>query len=250
MPQGCGMYVMDLSVAHQGTPLQAAQRAKNAGLNFVALEACWQNSADEHTPVNTLDLDDYGAAFAEAGIDVWVWGYPWGSPEQITRFVARMREAARSAKATGILLDPELGFKDERAPFMRDLLEQTIDSLDEGLGLGFSSYGLTSVHKDFPWQLAGGYGWGSPQLYTVGLPIARSAIKQWREIGWFHLIASVPTFGPNSGPNLAAYASSIAEHTEGVCFWQWRGTDKEEWRAIEAVAKRYQTVAPERRTVA
>lgn len=244
-PRGVGIYTMALERAVQGTPEQAARRLASAGVSFVALLACWQEDG-RHGPANVEDLRTYGPAFAEAGIDVWVWGYPWGTPECVTRFVQRMREAALDAQAVGVLLDPELGFKGAGAPFMRDLVEQTVDSLDESLGLGVTSYGLTSAHRDFPWAQCAGYGWGSPQLYTVPLATAQRAIEQWREFGWQHIVPSVPTFGPNSEARLAAYAGAIAGMSDGLAFWQWKGTSREEWRAIEACARMFADVPPER----
>lgn len=243
VPTGIGMYIMDLSRKHTGTPAQAAKRAADAGLGFVAILGCWQEKSPSGL-ANASDLDDYGAAFREADVDVFVWGYPWGSPECIDRFVPTMRKAADMAGARGIILDPELGFKADRAKYMPMLLQRTVDSLDESLGLGITSYGLTSAHPDFPWSIAGGYGFGSPQLYSVPIEVARAAIKQWRMRGWETIIASVPTFGPNSAERLAAYSGAILEHCDGLIFWQWSTTSDAEWRAIAELARSHHLPAP------
>lgn len=243
LPRGIGMYIMDLSVKHTGTPAQAAKRAADAGLGFVAILGCWQEPARGllGAMANGQDLAPYGAAFREAGVDVWIWGYPWGEPDLIGHFVSTMRNAVTRAGARGVILDPELGFRGAHAQHMPLLLERTVDSLDESLGLGFTSFG--SLPADFPARAAGGYGFGSPQLYTVPLPQARKSIEQWRALGWDHIIASVPTFGPNSDAELAAYSGAILEHCEGLIFWQWATTSAAEWRAIAALA-RGQRVAP------
>ncbi|NIR31671.1 MAG: hypothetical protein GWN84_20635 [Gammaproteobacteria bacterium] len=243
-PTGVGVYLRDLSEATHGKPDGAAAVAAAHGVDFVALAACWQE-ADRHTPMNVFDLDDYGRAFAKRGIDVWVWGYPWGTAERVEQFCRTMAQARDAAGAVGVLLDPELGFKGERRRHMLDLLEGTVDTLDEASGLGFTSYGLISAHPSFPWNVAGGWGWGSPQFYTVPRRTALAGLDQWRQAGWRHLVASVPTFGPNSGERTAAYAGAIREHCDGVIFWSWRSTLKLEWRAIEAVARRDDPPAPE-----
>lgn len=244
-PRGVGVYTMALEQAVHGTPEQAARRLASAGVSFVSLLACWQEDG-RHGPANVADLRTYGPAFAEAGIDVWVWGYPWGEAQLVRAFVQRMREAAADARAVGVMLDPEIGFKAERSALMEELLAHTVDSLGESLGLGFTSYGLTSAHREFPWSVCGGYGWGSPQLYTVPIETARVAIQQWRGHGWDHIVPSVPTFGPNSEARLAAYAGAIAGMSDGLIFWQWKGTSREEWRAIEACARMFADVPPER----
>lgn len=246
MPRGVGVYSMGLSAQVHGTPLQAAQRAKDHGLSFVMLLGCWQDGPGKHADSNRSDLPDYGAAFREAGVDVWVWGYPWGTIEQIPRFVQRMRRAAKDAGAVGLLLDPELGFKGDGAKHMPELLRQTLDSLDESLGVGITSYPIPQWHPDMDWAAMGGFGFGSPQTYSVDLQTAIKAIRLWRGLGWGHIVSSVPAYGANSRDRMAAYAGAIGEHADALCFWQWPQLDASEWKTVEILAKRYDDVAPER----
>ncbi len=240
VPSGLGIYTMELEKLRL-TPAAAAARAKNAGLSFVALLACWQEESSGGA-VNRAELADYGAAFREAGLDVWVWGYPFAASWRITDFVATMKRSATDAGAAGILLDPEDAFTGARARWMAPLLRAIVDVLDESLGLGITSFGVTKWHPTFPWADCGGWGWGSPQTYTVSIDLAVQAIAQWRELGWTKILPSLPTYGLNSEAKLAAYAAAILEHADGGLFWQWASTDDVEWRTIEALAARATTV--------
>ena len=251
------MWVMDSSKRVMGTPEQAARKAVEHGLSFVCLAACWQDGPGKHRPMNEFDLADYGKAFRAAGVLPWVWGYPWSEPEQILAFVARMRHAADDASAVGIVLDPELGFRGEHRA-MQDLLKRTIDSIDEGLGLGFSSYGLPRSMPDFPWSEAGGHGWGSPQCYKMPLAQAREGIRQWGSHGWHDIVVSLPTFGRNTDAEsgepdldksvdakLLAYASALLALTDGAgAFWQWQTTSEQEWRTIKLLSEMHDFVPP------
>lgn len=252
VPRGLGMWVLDISERVMGTPAEAAAKAVEHGLSFVCLAACWQEGAGKHGVMNAADLVTYGAAFRKAGVLPYVWGYPGSEPEQIQAFVQHMRIAADAASAVGVVLDPEKAFRGKPAA-MRDLLKRTIDSLGEGLGLGFSSYGVPSNMKDFPWAEAGGYGWGSPQCYQARLPQAREGIRQWSAFGWRDLVVSLPTFGANTvdaqgkpdPAKMLMYCSALLELTGGAgCFWQWRGTNDAEWRVIKMLAERDQIQSP------
>lgn len=247
VPRGLGMWVLDISKRVMGTPEEAAQKAVDHGLSWVALAACWQDGPGKHAPMNVDDLDDYGRAFRKAGIMPWVWGYPWHEPDQIRAFVARMRLAADQADAVGIILDPELGFRGQPEA-MRELLKRTVDSLSETLGLGFSSYGLPSSMRDFPWPetVLHAYGWGSPQCYQMPLKQAREGIRQWSAFGWHDLVVSLPTFGRNteddSGKSdtaeMIAYCAALLELTGGAgCFWSWATTSAAEWKAIRTLSQ-------------
>lgn len=242
-PTGVGVYVSEISQRGMGTPEQAARRCADHGVSFVALLACWQNDAASHIDSNRADLaaDRYAAAFREAGIDVWVWGYPWGAPSQITRFVQRMREAASDAGAVGVILDPELGFKGEGARYTRDLVDQTIDSLNESLGLIVTSYPIPQWHPDMAWDVLGGVGCGSPQTYSVDPATASRAVAAWRALGWKHIVQSVPTFGDRAqtAQHLASYIDAIDDAADALCFWQWSTTNNAEWDVIKAVAERF-----------
>lgn len=250
------MWVLDISRRVMGTPVQAAEKARAHGLSFVILAACWQDGPGKHAAMNEYDLAAYGQAFRAAGVLPWVWGYPWGEPDLIDKFVARMRVAADQAGASGIVLDPEVGFR-RKPDLMKDLLERTLDSLNEHLGLGFSSYGQPSSMRDFPWAEAGGYGWGSPQCYQATLAQARKGIDTWKAFGWQNLVVSLPTFGrntdaesgePDADPRvdgrLLAYASALLERTGGAgCFWQWATTNAAEWATIKLLAEREDIVS-------
>ncbi len=224
------MYVRNITRRLHGTPAEAAAKAKDHGLSWVAIMACWQES-DRHTPMNLRDLEPYAAAFREAGIDVWIWGYPWGGRE--SEFCDAMGKALELSGGSGILIDPELGYKAPDSPLRaRRLVGGTLDLLNESQGLGVTSYGLTTAHRTFPWDSFAGVGFGSPQVYTVHLKTAELALRQWKALGWDHVIASVPTFGKKSGAQIPAYAGELQKLCDGLIFWSWRSTSRAEWREI------------------
>lgn len=212
-----------------GTPEQLAQRAADHRLRFVAIAGPWQDP-DRLRIINPRGrIARYAAPLVERGIDVWVWGYPQAGREaQFCDFMATAVEAAHGA---GWILDPELPYKGQPEA-MRVLLSSTLDRLTEAQGLGFTSYGLTTAHRTFPWDVAKGYGWGSPQTYKVPAPTAKTAIAQWRDLGWRHIVGSVPSFGPQSGEKLDDYLTELRPLVEGFCFWSWRSTSRTEWKTI------------------
>ena len=232
-PRGCGIYVRQIQRNIHGTPGQFARKALDNGLRFVALQACWQTDTVTRR-TNASKLADYGAALRERSIEPWVWGYPNAGMEDA--FVDRMREGADDAGAAGMILDPELPYKRKPAR-LRELLEKTIDSMGEAHNLGFTSYGLISAHRTFPWDVAQNHGFGSPQVYSVPPRTAQIAVEQWRK-RWDHIVASVPAFGPQSGEKLDRYLDALYPHVEGFMFWSWRSVNLTEWRTIRKWANK------------
>ncbi len=263
-PTGVGVYLRYLSKQRHGEPHVAAQHAADAGVSFVALLSVWQDKGGKHRRVNsTKRLAEYSQAFIERGIDVWIWGYPWGTRKQVEQFVSHVRPVLDATGATGYLLDPELGFKgNAKHVHAARLMRGVLDSLGEAHGVGVTSYPAPRIHRTFAWRAFGGLGWGGPQCYTVPFPLARAGMAHWHRgegpsqltaqpvfAGWPHLVPSVPTFGPNSSERTAAYASTIAaiageltDRKPGIMFWSWRSTSTLEWRAIEAVAEQLRDV--------
>ena len=86
LPRGVGIYVRRISRSAYGTPTEAARRAADHGLSFVAMPSVWQDDRG-HLDLNTSALEEeYAAAFRALGLHVWVWGYPDLGRE--VRFVA------------------------------------------------------------------------------------------------------------------------------------------------------------------
>jgi hypothetical protein len=199
--------------------------------------ACWQyDQTHRHRPFNQDKLEKYGEAFRDQGIDVWVWGYPHAGMEEA--FVDTMRRSADLAGASGILIDPELSYKEE-AGAARKLVELTIDSLDESLGLGVTSYGIPAYHPTFPWSSFAGYGWGSPQLYTATPHEIRKGLGEWKGAGWEHIVPSVPAFGRRQTSEFRQYINRFVG-VPGIIFWSWRQLQSNEWRVIAEMEGRFE----------
>lgn len=232
-PTGVGIYCRDISDAAEGRELAA--RIAGHGLSFAALMGLWQ---DDRGTIDKVARSAERACADELhrrGVDVWVWGYPDVGHE--TAFVAGMLEHARELGAIGVLLDPEKPYKGMPDSIAK-LLEQTIDALDEHLGLGVTSYGSLKAHR---LTALGGHGWGSPQVYTVEPWRARKSILEWKALGFTHMVPSIPTYGPNSEGSLGAYLGALEDLVDGFIAWSEPSTSKGEWKTLERWAARLET---------
>jgi hypothetical protein len=221
------MYTMGLDLQRHGSPASFAEKCRRYNVRWVCPLLAWQ-SGDGSVRVVAEALEAYAEALFDAGVDVWVCGYPWAGHEE--QFVGVMSDLRARTGARGVVLDPELPYKD-RPNEMRRLLALTLDSLDESSGLGFTSFGVPKYHRTFPWEVAGGWGWGSPQIYTVSAAVGRAGIQAWRDLGWEYVVPSVPTFGPRSGEKLREYLQALGP-APAICAWVWRATGAHEWRTL------------------
>lgn len=240
---GVGVYLRGLGHKSQGSPQAAAKKAADHGVSFVALMAIWQNG-DRTLWSNGRDpalLVRYAEAFAAAGVDVWLWGYPWAGrhPEYIDR-LADVTDACGGV-VNGWLHDPELGYQPRKnglspAVTRASARELRILAGASELAQGVTSYGMAAGHRAFPWQEWAGMGFGSPQLYTVGPAEVDRGIAQWRELGWSRIVPSVPLYGRRSGAHLHDHLSAFVdgdEDVDGLLFWSWRQGSVDEWRVLE-----------------
>jgi hypothetical protein len=239
-PRGVGIYLRRITAAEYGTPTEAAARCADRGLSFVCLPSTWQERGTRDlNPSKTEQA--YAAAFAARGIAIHVWGYPDRGHEKA--FAHDIVEHARRMGAAGVLVDAEKPYKGHPEDTHR-LMGLVIDELDEGLGLGVTSYGRLDWHK---LEALEHYGWLSPQVYTVSAEAARRAIQSWRtdESGLVrkdaHIVASVPTYGPNAEGQLGAYLGAIEDLVEGVIAWSWPSTSQLEWKTLERWAQRFES---------
>ncbi len=269
-PRGVGLYLRRISERTHGGPQEAAKKAVDHGLKWVSLLFAWQDrdgQANRNIRFNESKLHDYAQAFKEAGLLTYVWGFPRAGWED--EFDDHVKWSLTSDHIDGVMLDPEIFYKWKRSRGAsvinrgmrgtreaidvevtgsrdwaeyraRKLVRQTVDALKEKHGLGVTSYGIPAYHSNFPWDSFGGYGWGSPQLYSVGKDLVDHGIKQWLEFGWTELLPSVPTFGVNSGRSLEEHLERFDhEAIRGIIAWSWRQTDKSEWRVLEKFADKW-----------
>lgn len=280
---GVGLYIRGLSRKTHGTPAQAAKRAKDHGIRFVYIMSVWQdykNGKFRHLRGNLARdrMRPYAEAFAEAGIKVGLWFYPWGGHEE--RLLDDLAAACESMPISGLLDDGELGHKwkagrsqgldtvgtmrgGQREAMLgvsargnkRTRIAQ-VERLWDGLealseehrlpfGVGATAYGVADFHKTFPWEAKlTRADWLSPQLYTATPAFIDRGIRQWykhagqSEIPFDKrkdLIASIGTYGKNSGARMHEHLSCFVdgeESLDGFIAWSWRQTDAGEWRTL------------------
>jgi len=134
---------------------RAAELAKLWGVHRVFIKGSNGNQgprwAKNASPENI-------AAFAEKGIEVWLFGYfyapdiadadgrTWGS---IDEQVAMMLEVAKAPGVTGVIVDAEEEFK-ERAAAGKELCTKLRAGL-RGKRLGYTTFGWLSPNKKFPY---------------------------------------------------------------------------------------------------
>lgn len=238
-----GVYIRELSRAVHGTPSDAALKAKRYGLTFVPILFCWQE-ADKTTGRNIEDLAEYARAFADVGIEPWIWGYPWIGREQ--EFADQIGDVLRySPEIAGVLIDPELGyqFKTSSETEAREgadlLMSLVVDALDESVSLGVTSYGAAHVQGRFPWAEFC-YGFGSPQFYTANPYEIKHGVKKWLDIGFAEIIPSVPAYGANSKDALGHYLITVRNEIaaaggkmDGLIAWSWGQLDAREWSTLQ-----------------
>lgn len=266
MQQGIGIYLRGLTPKKHGDPEEAAKKAVDHGVSQVFIMGPWQEPKNGRMRIlqGNLRRDwlKYADAFANAGVSVGIWGYPWVGGE--VDFVESMKKFTRGP-VTSWLLDPEVGYK-WKVPGAPNALERTDDvitkggitegpetsealirkcaselvslSKEVGVELGLTSYGVASWHRQLPWnEFTRGIDFFSPQLYSVEPRIVTKGLEDWRQFGSrVPMVPSVPLFGKKSGSALHEHLSSFIDtkhDVQGFIFWSWRQASKEEWKTIE-----------------
>jgi len=253
-PTGIGLYIRGLSRKKQGTPKQAAKKAADNGVSFVAIMAAWQDVhrgkerfLNSNGKTGTI-IAEYAQAFADRDIQVWIWGFPRAGGEQ--QYIERLNHVTGACGGTvfGWIHDPELFYKwkgrlrKNLPPGMRrqveytgettapvgsprqrkkgavELIRMTEQTIRETslTSYGITSYGMAQYHKSFPWDEFGGRGFGSPQLYSVGPEQIDAGIRAWQTHGWSHIVPSVPLFGKNSGAKMHDHLSNFVDGEEDI----------------------------------
>lgn len=233
VPRGAGLYYRRLDPRGARA---AARRCADHGLSHVALASVWLEGGHTRDLVASAIEEEYAAAFREVGLDVWIWGYPDAGLER--EFVWAIMEHVWRLDAVGPLLDVEKSYR-RNLTAAEQLIDATLDALDERHSFGATYYGSPRMFASELRRLLAGVAWVSPQVYTVEPWVARKLLEDWRELGAEHLVASVPTYGPQSGGNLGAYLGAIEDLVEGVIAWSANSVDDIEWRTLERWASRF-----------
>ena len=238
VPRGTGVFLRTLTRAKYGTPHQAAAKANRHGVSWVALMAIGLAGDPPRERVQGLvPIAEYGQAFREAGIEVWIWFFPLAdAPEAAASAAGR---ALRACGGRGLILDIERPYRG-RAAACRRLVSASLDELREDQGIAVTSYPLVRFHEVMPWdEIVAGT--GMPQTYTITPANARLAVDQWRSRGHTSIVPIGPAFGPNSGVKLRrylenAYLDAGTPTVDGIGIWSWPQMALREWRTLEAIA--------------
>ena len=235
-PKGAGVYARHISLAKHGTPDAMAARCVRNGVTWVALEGLWHGNDKVWTPGSHV-LKARGAALREAGVRVWVWGYPHAGHEH--EDLRKLREAALLAGADGILLDPELSYK-LHPEYGSKLVSESLDALDESLGIGVTSYGAMRAHSEFPWRELSGLGFGSPQLYSANRRQFKAHMADW-QMRWHTVIPSIAAYGTARVTLRERFKHLEAGGFDRCIIWSWRQIHGAEWGDIKRWSEKVRT---------
>jgi hypothetical protein len=238
VPARAGVFLRALSRSRHGTPAQAAKKAADHGLSWVALMAIGLRGSPAREHVEALGpISEYGAAFHEAGVAPWVWFFPLAeAPEEAAEAAGR---ALVACKGRGLILDVEKPY-DRNAAACRRLVGASLDQLDETQGIATTSFPIARMHPRMPWDEMV-VGTGMPQTYTITPGNARRAVREWRERGHTSVVPIGPAFGARAEAKLlpylrAAYLDDRTPIVDGIGIWSWELMSGREWRTIETIA--------------
>lgn len=201
LPRGLALYVRSISKKRHGTPKQFAARCQTYGLRWIALAGPWQDAKGDRWINSLKEVHTYGAALEAAGIEVYVWGYPWQGRED--KFCGDM---TRFAEPFGrVLLDPELGANPSRSTSAKAQKQAAAHAREIVHGLerraewdvvGFSTFGLPprwfplDAYADALRDVYHGRTFVGGQTYTSEVYVDRS-IARFAKLG----LPVVPNFG-------------------------------------------------------
>lgn len=241
-----GVYIRGIRKKIHKSPEIVTKQARSVGLTFLPILIFWQEK-DRDKKINSSNLTDYATALYEAGIDPWVWGYPWCGKEEA--FIDRMQWARETAPIKGFILDPELGYQGHKVGVGRAesgakrLVHGMLNIMTESTDICVTSFGAAHVHKTFPWEHMCA-GEGSPQFYTSTAGQIETGLARWRSAGFRSLCPSVPAYGPNSGENLKPYTNQVEALAKvqdisitGWILWSWRQMGNVEWRTVQGLSR-------------
>lgn len=238
VPRGTGVFLRTLTRRRYGTPTQAAKKAADHGLSWVALMAIGLVGDPPSERFAGLGpIADFGQAFREAGVDPWVWFFPLAvDPERAAKAAGKALSACRGL---GLILDVERPYSGRPAACSR-LMRASLDELGEDQGIATTSYPLARFHPAMPWEEMV-VGTGMPQTYTVPSASARRAVAEWRARGHTSIVPVGPAYGPRSEGRLmnylrAAYLDDGVPMVDGIGVWSWPQVSLREWKLLERVA--------------
>ena len=187
-PRGKGLFLR--STGHAGTPGFLIDRCREMGIRWVMLPVIWQKVTESDIRYDGK-IDEYAAALKDAGITVWIWGWP--VPEKHAQFSSLMLATRARIGAAGICINAEKPW------FGRNAEAADLAAAMRGQMWALSSYGGAYNFLQFPWAEFSAAPVGMPQIYdtkhNLGDGYPAKSVKKWRSLG-FKTIA--PTLGASS----------------------------------------------------
>lgn len=234
----CGKGVFVRSVRHGGDPDLFVKRMRWYGMQWVMLQAIWQDDQGGVVRNNPNTLAEYAAKLEAAGIEVWLFGWPRPEPEKRRDFVETCRRAASATNAVGIVINPE-------KPWYRNKRQAAASFVSELRGafphltLGMTSYGGgPPSHPPFPWEEFAELDFGIPQIYDtkhrLGEDYPKRSVERWTKAGYI----CVPAWGASSA-HTADQMADIARRTPlpaaAACWWDlyWLLNGRKESTPVE-----------------
>lgn len=238
-------------------PADIVKKALSCGCSFVVVGAVWQHrrGSREQRRANCLDgitevrrdVAPLIKALDKAGLNVWIWGFPWVGHEQA--FVDGMSEVSAGLPVWGWVLDPEEGYKydrtaasERRCRARSGLLVRK--SASSGYELAVSSYGFPRYHRTFPFEefcLSPDVSTLIPQIYKVRIGWLKFGLEQWR--GWGkdkRMVPAFKTFGSITAYQLESALKYFTDQPDvlGLAGWALRSTSEQEAAVIAQAAVR------------
>ena len=214
-PVGKGVYVRAVGSKHiGGSPEVAIARLRWLGCQWAALALVWQKS-DGTTKRYFVGatLAKYAEALHNAGIQVWLWGWP--DKNRVAAFADECRAALEVPAVRGIIVNAEQPMyrAHTETQWLATELRRQCDARMKALGL-VSYGGGPAFHPAFPWEpWAQTCDFGQPEIYdmnnSLGLSYPAQAVEGWLRAGFRHI---VPLWGA-SNKHTPAQMTSIINRT-------------------------------------
>jgi len=167
--------------------------------------------------------------FNESGIEVYGWGYHYGTSEDIVDQIDAVRQAM-DCGLNGYVLDLEKEVEDVRTHNPVKILLQALRPYIEAGTLGYTSFGYPRYHPNIPWRLLDDLcDFAMPQMYFEKWTSNPDKYKEWVEgalkshndLGLKKPI--LPIWGSESdtsNPSTAAVLQDYLNRYQGSAIWR------------------------------
>ena len=221
MPKGKGVWVH--TVKHAKTPAQMIENLKRIGADYVLLATVWQKEDGRTVRYSPQNIPRYAEALREAGIDVWLWGWPDSSKKRIDTFVSEVVPIWEASKASGFVLDMEDQWNKRHDSNARYLITQ----LRKHGPVGVTTYGGGPANvPNFPWKaIAQESDFGMPQIYTelskYGEGYPERAVTRYVDAGFRGVVPVLSAAPKRNRAYMDAYQAHTPLPEDSVSYWHY-----------------------------